>query len=136
MAGGDSDSVGVSEVFFFLRDGEALGYGLGDSEAVDDSVGLGAGDVFFFRRGEPLGVGDAVVTLFLVRVGLADAFGEVVGVGVGDFFFALEDFLRCGVGVGVEKIFLSVLPNDCSAASFTEKARQVAVIKIKVRKAM
>jgi len=43
---------------------------------------------------------------------------------------------RCGVGVGVAKIFLSVSPNDGSAASLVEAPMTIAVRKIKVRRSM
>jgi hypothetical protein len=61
---------------------------------------------------------------------------EGVGVGVDDFLFVVAVFFRCGVGVGVAKIFLSVSPNDGSAASLVEAATTIAVRKIKVRRSI
>jgi hypothetical protein len=45
-------------------------------------------------------------------------------------------FFRCGVGVGVAKIFRSVSPNAGSAASLVEAATTIAVRKTKVRRSM
>jgi hypothetical protein len=45
-------------------------------------------------------------------------------------------FFRCGVGVGVAKIFRSESPNDGSAASLVEAATTIAVRKMKVRRSM
>ena len=74
---GDGDSSGVGDAFFFFADAD----GDGDSS--------GAGEVFFF---------------------LGDAVGDGDSSGVGDFFLVaalVVFFFRCGVGVGVENIFLS-----------------------------
>ena len=124
---GDSNGCGVN---FFLRRGDPVGVGVGDSvsaggvrfffgdklgDVVGDSSSFGAGECFFF----------------------GDEAGE--GVGVGDFFFAevaVAFFFRCGVGVGVAKIFLSVWPRDGSAASFTEAATMRHASKIKIRRSM
>ena len=69
---------------------------------------------------------------------MADGVGD--GVGVGDFFFvavaAVVFFFRCGVGVGVAKIFLSVWPSDCSAASLTEATTNKHRTRVKARRSM
>ena len=69
---------------------------------------------------------------------MADGVGD--GVGVGDFFFvavaAVVFFFRCGVGVGVEKIFLSVWPSDCSAASLAGTATNKHRTRVKARRSM
>ena len=90
------------------------------------SVGFGEALDFFFFDGLPPGLAAADSS----RAGEADAFrlpcGDAVGEGepffpdeaVGDgvsFFVVVFFFFRAGVGVGVEKIFLSVSPTDCSA---------------------
>ena len=110
--------------------GEDTGVALGDGVAVGVSVGSGVGEDFFFRRGDALGDGDAEGFFFLidgVTDGAGDScsgggdtffFGEAVGEGDGLFvvdelFFFFRGF---GVGVGVEKIFLTVLASDRSAA--------------------
>ena len=73
---------------------------MGDSSSAD-------GVRFFFGEGLGDGVGDSSS----FAVGECFFFGEEVGdgVGVGDFFFVVVAtfFLRCGVGVGEEKIFFS-----------------------------
>ena len=73
---------------------DELGDGVGEAFAffgLGDADSSGAGEAFFFFGG---------------------ADGDEVGEGVGDFFFAAVEvvvfFFRCGVGVGVEKISLSV----------------------------
>ena len=119
---GDSNGSGVAECFFFgcpegLADGvgEVLAFfALGDG---DSSVSGGA----FFFLGEAVadGAGDSSGEgddLFFFGDAEADEVGE--GVGVGDFFAVVAVvvfFFRCGVGVGVAKIFLRVLPRDSSA---------------------
>ena len=75
--------------------------------------------------------------VFFLTAGVGQAVGFGVGVGVGDFLAArCALFLRPGVGVGVAKIFLSVLASDGSAASFTEAATMMHVTKIKMRRSM
>lgn len=83
-----------------------------------DGVSSGAGDLFFFGEPAAGGVGD--------------------GVGVGDFFFAavVVFFLRCGVGVGAEKIFLRACPRVCSAASLAGAARKAHIKQMKTRRSM
>jgi hypothetical protein len=77
-----------------------------------DADGVGVGDLFLrFDFGVVAGLGDGVGEIFF-------CFGEAEGEGLGVVFFADRfRFLCAGVGVGVgSKIFLSVLPNDSSAA--------------------
>lgn len=93
------DGVGVGDLFFFF------GVGDGDSSVAD-------GVCFFFDKGVADGTGDSSSR------GVEDFFG--VGVGLGDFFLvatALFFFRGLGVGVGVERIFFSAAPRDCSAAA-------------------
>jgi len=148
---GDSDSDGAGEPFL-LRCGDALG--LGDGDGV--SSGAGVGEIFFFRWEDALAVGEGDSSC------AADAFfffGEAPGVAegdsslVGDFFFfgdgddvgvgvdgffdeAVTFFFLCGVGVGVEKIFFRVLPNDCSAAWPDGATNEKQTAKTKARKIM
>lgn len=98
---------------FFFRCGEGVSVGLGEApffflgDAVGDGDSSGVGDAFFFfgdadGDGDSSGAGE--VFLFL-----DDAVGDGDSSGVGDFFFAaalVVFFFRCGVGVGVENIFL------------------------------
>ena len=124
-AAGDSAGVGEGEglrFFFFFGEwlgedsgagvGEALFFpGEGDATGSDFTVGLGLGEAFLLFDGDGEGDGDFS--------GIGDGFG------VGDFsgpsfFFVAVEFLRCfrGAGVGVgAKIFLILLPNDCSACA-------------------
>jgi len=95
-------SVGVSVGFgealdFFFFDRLPPGLGLADSS------GVGEADAFRFACGDKLGEGEAF---------WPDDVGEGAGV---PFFVVAFFFFRAGVGVGVEKIFLIVLPIDCSA---------------------
>ncbi len=136
VSDGDTDGVskgcGDGEPFFF-RCGEALdGVGLGVGVGV--SVGLAVGEDFFLRRGDE--AGNALVFILGAAVGDGVAFG--VGVGVGNFFFAVVAvfFFRCGAGVGVAKIFLSVWPRVGSAASFTAVAKVMHVSKVKMRRSI
>ena len=109
-------------VFFFF----------GDEIGVCSSA---AGACFFF--GEELG--EAVADSSLAGEGffLGDADGVVVGVG--DFFFIGVElavfFLRCGVGVGVEKIFLRAWPSVSSACA-TGAATLTLRTRIKTRRSM
>jgi hypothetical protein len=130
---GDSDGSAVGECFFF-RWADALGDGVGEAFAflgVGDGDSSGTGEGFFF-------LGDAAGD------GVGDSFSEGddsfkgLGVGVGDFFFVavVLFFFRCGVGVGVEKIFLSVLPSVCSAASLAGTATDKHRTRIRARKSM
>ncbi len=150
MGAGDSVSVGVDEPFFLWWD-EALG--LADGEGL--SVGLTVGEAFFFRRGETAGEAasdsaSATGVRFFFGEALGDGVGDSAlvgdffffgdsdgdGVDVGDFLDAVTFFFLCGVGVGVEKIFLSELPNDGSAASIAGAATLTQVIKIRTRRSM
>ena len=121
VADGD---VGVSKgcgdgELFLLRCGEGLGDGVAEAFFF---FGLGDGDsnscsadrvLFFFGEGVTEGDGDSFTCV-------GDDLLDGLGAGVGDFFFtadALFFFRGLGVGVGVEKIFLSASPSDCSAAT-------------------
>jgi hypothetical protein len=140
LAVSDGDDVskgcGDGEAFFF-RCGDPLGDGVGEAFFF---FGAGNGDSsseeavrFFFGEGFPDGAGDSFAG------GVADSFGLGVGVGVGDFFFAVTTlFFLCGlgVGVGVEKIFFSVCPKVGSAASFTAVAKVTHVSKMKMRRSI
>jgi hypothetical protein len=98
----------------------------GVAVAEGDADGVGVGDPFLrFNFGVAAGLGDGVGEIFF-------CFGEAEGDGLGVGFFA--DRFRClcaGVGVGVgSKIFLSVFPNDSSAASATRTVpNKIATIK-------
>ncbi len=94
---GVSLAVGVAE-------GVALGAGV--STGVAEAEGEGVADLFFFFPGE----GD------FSEAGVSAAFAR--GFAVADGLGLGEVRLRClwGVGVGVEKICLILLPNDSSAA--------------------
>ena len=118
---GDGDPAGVAV---------GVGIGVSDGDADGVSNGCGDGELLFFRCGEALGDGVGVGDLFFFfgeevadgagdssSRGVEDFFG--VGVGLGDFFLvatALFFFRGLGVGVGVERIFFSAAPRDCSAA--------------------
>ena len=107
-----SDGSGVGDVFFFLW-GEVVGDGVGEAFFF---LGLGdgdsssrVGDFFFFGEGDGVaGSFSRAGEDFLVGVGVG--VGDFFGVAVGVFFFR-----GFGVGVGVEKIFFSASPRDCSA---------------------
>jgi hypothetical protein len=80
--------------------------------AVGEDSGDGLGEAFFFFAGK----------------GVGDFSGVALGLGVGDFS-AVDFFFVCfrGAGVGVgAKIFLSLLPNDSSAATRTAKLVTIA----------
>jgi hypothetical protein len=132
LGAGDVDPSGVSlgdgdsERFFFWCD-EAVGEGVGVSSSF-------AGVCFFFGEELGDGVGDSSVAGERFFFGDDDG----VGVGVGDFFFVVVAlfFFRCGVGVGVAKIFLSAWPSVSSAASLAGAATQMPMIKMRVRKSM
>lgn len=88
---------------------EREGVGVGDGDGV--SLGSGFGEDFFFAFDDEDALGDGETDFF---------FGDKVGEGKGDSFFAVADFFRLcgvGVGVGVEKIFLIFSPTDSSAAN-------------------
>jgi hypothetical protein len=92
---GEDSGDGLGDDFFFFADAEALGDGVSD--------GVGVVALFFFGEG--------------------DFSGVAVGFGVGDFS-SVVFFLLClrGVGVGVgAKIFLSLVPIDCSARAGVAK---------------
>jgi len=124
LTDGEGLSVGlaVGEAFFF-RGGETAGEAIGDSASA-------AGDRFFFGEALGDGVGDSSL------VGDLFFFGDGDGVGVDDFLEAATFFFLCVVGVGLEKIFLSESPNDCSAASAAGAATLTQVIKIRTRRSM
>jgi hypothetical protein len=108
---GDESGDGLGEAFFFAGEGETLG---SDSS---DGVGL---EVAFFFVFDARGEGDFS--------GVADGFG-VGNFSASSFFFGAGELLRCfrGVGVGVgSKIFLILLPNDCSACARSATARSMA----------
>ena len=84
-----------------VASGEALDFFFFDELPPADSSGAGEADVFRFACGDGVAEGEAF---------LPDAAGDGVSLFVVVFFFFRE-----GVGVGVEKIFLSVSPTDCSA---------------------
>ena len=132
-ADGDSsgDGLGVGELlcFFFLLEGlgEDSGEGLGD-------------DFFFF--GEALGVGVSVGVGLAADFffGDADFSGVAEGFGVGDFS-AVDFFFVCfrGAGVGVAKIFFSVVGKDSAAGArtaivvpvtpITQNARAILIVR-------
>jgi hypothetical protein len=91
-------SVGFGDAFDFFFFDELL---LGLTSA--DSSEAGEAGAFPFACGDRVGEGEAF---------LPDALGAGDGVS---FFIVVFFFFREGVGVGVEKIFLSVSPTDCSA---------------------
>ena len=134
---------GVGEIFFFFGVGVGVSsstagvrffFGEEVGDGVGVSVGLADGEGFFFRRGD--GVGDALGFFFTPAVGDGVVFG--VGDGVGDFFFVALTvvFFRCGVGVGVAKIFLSAWPSVCSAPSLTGATTPMHRIRIRARRSM
>ena len=85
--------------------GEALDFfffdGLPPELTAADSSGAGEADAFRLPCGDAVGEDEAF---------LPDAVGDGVSCFAVVFFF-----FRAGVGVGVEKIFLSLSPTDCSA---------------------
>ena len=104
------------------------GVTLGDFDPSGVAVGSGVGEDFFFRPSDGVGDGEAEGFFFLID-GVTDGAGDSSLAGEGFFFgeaagegdglFVVEElfFLRgFGVGVGVEKIFLTVLASDRSAA--------------------
>lgn len=134
LCAGECDSSSDDEaLFFFLV--AAVADGAGDSSSV-------AGDGFF--RGEALGGGDGEDFLpFAVCAGAGDSssgggedffLGDALGDG--DVFFVLDAlffFRGVGVGVGVEKIFLTALPNDSSAARTGTAVAIMSAMRIKTR---
>ncbi len=125
-----------------MRDGVALG--VGDLGGV--SIGSGVGEDFFFRFRDALGDGEAEGFFFLID-GVTDGAGDSCsvggenfflgeGLGEGDTFFVVEEvffFRGFGVGVGVEKIFLIVSPNDCSAARAGATVEAISASAIRTR---
>jgi hypothetical protein len=123
---GDGDSGAFVGEFPGTAFGGGVIPGAVDVDGVSLGAGVGAGDGFFFRRGEALG--DAVGEAFSRARGATDGVGNAFagssawfffgkGLGEGDAFFGVRFFFRgVGVGVGVEKIFLIVSVNDGSAA--------------------
>jgi len=142
---GEGDSAGV-----VVGDGVALGDGDLATEGVHPagglggvSVGSGVGEGFFFRLGDALGDGEAEGFFFLID-GLTDGAGDSCSVGrdnfvfgEGDGLFVVEElffFRGFGVGVGVEKIFLIVSLNDCSAprAGATVETTSASAVRIRI----
>lgn len=83
----------------------------------------------FFLFGEGKGVGDSSSRA-------REGFLAGVAVGVGDFFFvAAEVFFFRGVGVGVEKIFLSAFPK-VSAGLATSTGEAITARTIRIRRSM
>ena len=112
-----------------------------------DSAGSGVGEGFFFRLGDALGDGEAEGFFFLID-GVTDGVGDSCSVGRDNFFFGeavgegdglfvveeLFFFRGFGVGVGVEKIFLIVSLNDCSAprAGATVETTSASAVRIRI----
>ncbi|HST29619.1 MAG TPA: hypothetical protein VLK27_02125 [Chthoniobacterales bacterium] len=121
---------GVADAFF------VFGVAFGDSSSGGDGLffffGVADGDsstgaALFFLFGEGDGLGDSAS-----RAG--EGFFEEVAVGVGDFFLVVvEAFFFRGVGVGVEKIFFSALPRDCSAGLAVSSGERTTAITIRMR---
>ena len=120
---GVGDGLSIAAAFFLWR-GEALALGEADSS-------FSAAARFLFEEGCGVGDGDSSV------LGECFFFGDGDGVPVGDLAGDVEAFFFLwGVGVGVEKIFFSLSPNDCSAAPARGAAMQMQMAKIRVRKIM
>ena len=100
-------------LFFAVGRGEreALGVSVGLGTALSSGVAVGVGALLRFDFVFGVGLGDGVGEIFL-------CLGEAVGDGVGVAFSAERVLcFRCGEGVGVgARIFLIVVPNDCSPA--------------------
>jgi hypothetical protein len=129
--------------------GEVSGVPVGDGVALGDadSAGSGVGEGFFFRLGDALGDGEAEGFFFLID-GVTDGVGDSCSVGRDNFFFGeavgegdglfvveeLFFFRGFGVGVGVEKIFLIVSLNDCSAprAGATVETTSASAVRIRI----
>ncbi|MEY2564144.1 MAG: hypothetical protein QOH88_2337 [Verrucomicrobiota bacterium] len=138
---GDSPGVGVG---VGEGDEECLRFFLGD--ALGEASDSGAGEDFFFffgevealGSGESSGVGLAEAFFFFEGEGDGDFSGLAEGFGVGDFpassfFLEAVEVLRCfrGAGVGVgAKIFLILVPNDCSAGACCESPTSSAATKM------
>jgi hypothetical protein len=123
--GGDGDSGAFVGELSGTALGEGVTLGVVDVDGSSLGAGVGVGDGFFLRRGDALG--DAVAEGFFFSIGGAtdgvgnsfagrEAFFFGEGLGEGDILFADRFFFRGGVGVGVEKIFLILSADDCSAA--------------------
>ena len=133
LGAGDGDSPGVG-----VGDGDAFFFFLG--EVLGEVSGVGLEEAFFLFFGETEGLASG----FADGVGLGEGFcffagervgdfsGVALGFGEGDFSavsFLTVELLRCfrGAGVGVgAKIFLILLPNDCSAGARTAKFVKIA----------
>ena len=125
--------------------GDGVELGGGDFGGV--SLGSGVGEGFFLRFRDALGDGEGEGFFFLID-GVADGPGDSCsvggesfflgeGLGEGDTFLMVEElffFRGFGVGVGVEKIFLIVSPNDCSAprAGATVEATSASAIRMRI----
>ena len=115
MASGDKVAFGAPR---FPFSGAALATGEREDVAlgVGDSLGFGVAEAFFFGFAVEDAPGDGETDFFF-----ADGLAE----GDGDSFFMVADFFfLCGVGVGLEKIFLIFSPTDSSAASGGEIAAE------------
>jgi hypothetical protein len=102
---GEESGPGVGEALFFPGEGDAIGS--------DFTMGLGLGEDFLLFDGDGDGNGEGDFS------GIGDGF-DVGDFSVSPFFFRVVELLRCfrGAGVGVgAKIFLILLPNDCSACA-------------------
>ncbi len=134
---GEESGVGVEDdFFFFFVEAVALGSG--------SSIGAGLAAAFFFfeetdglASGFSSGAGLPEAFFFFEEEGEGDFSGVGDGFGVGDFsassfFLVAVELLRCffGAGVGVgAKIFLILLPNDCSAGADVAAPKRVAIKK-------
>lgn len=150
ICSGDNEAFGAPRFGDSDPEGVADSGGAGINEV--DASGVGVGECFRFWRGDDVGVSPATALCFLVGdelgagVGDSSALGECfffgeadgVGVGVGDFLFVVlvVFFFRCGVGVGVAKIFFRVCPSVCSAASLSGTATAKHTIIINARRSM
>jgi hypothetical protein len=142
---GDGDSVVIVGEFFGVTVSDGVGLGVGDLGGV--SIGSGVGEDFFFRFRDALGDGEAEGFFFLID-GVTDGAGDsrsvdgeafLLGEGLGEVeaLFAVDElffFRGFGVGVGVEKTFLIVAPNDCSAprAGATVEAISASAIRTRI----
>ena len=120
---------------------------LGDFDPSGVAVGSGVGEDFFFRPSDGVGDGEAEGFFFLID-GVTDGAGDSCSVGCDNFFFGegvgegdslfvvdeLFFFRGLGVGVGVEKIFLIVSLNDCSAprAGATVETTSASAVRIRI----
>ncbi len=114
IASGDKVAFGAPRFPFSgaaVAVGEREGVGVGGGV----SLGSGVGEDFFFAFAVGDVVGDGETDFFFLGVGEGDS---------DSFFVAADFFFLCGVGVGLEKIFLIFSPTDSSAASGGEIAAE------------